>query len=206
MNELVPIKASPPNSLSELTAITLPQPKTLKMAVDIIPEQRIWLMNMFALDMPTATIIHDLDSIIEQQLSNGDSPWRPYSGRQLAALKGDWVAEWKVLSKQISSRIENVGVLAKNTRLMKLLQLAEEIHEKMWGELDKQGRFYLLSEYRAILRQIAEEKGELGEEVDNANDALLGLLELIGKASKPVGTQVQPADFDDEVIEGEVVG
>ena len=83
-------------------------------------------------------------------------------------------------------------MLSKNRRLLDLARTASEIEDAMWTERNsKSGQLYLIAEYRALLRQIAEEKGELGEESRTSDNTLLSLATLLVESIKVQGAGLQ---------------
>ena len=163
--------------------------------------QRAWLITQFALNTNARSITRQLDQIIEEQVVDGVQQWMPLTVHTVETWRGSLEHEWKPASLRLAERIETVGVLGKNQRLLSLLQVAEELATRMFEEQDKQLRKYLISEYRATLRQIAEEKGELGEPASESNDAWMALASMFGKAlniqgSRPLAKQ-EEQEHDD---------
>ena len=179
-------------------------PELALVARGVIPEgmgpgQRAWLMTQYALNISTRMIIKMQDQIIADQEADGMLPWRPMTMNIVNSLRNDWQDEWTPIALRLAERIESVGVLSKNQRLMALLRLAEDLESRMFDEQDKQLRKYLISEYRAVLRQIAEEKGELGEPPTEANDAYWALAKLVSDGLRIQGTRplaIQEATSD----------
>lgn len=151
---------------------------------DEYPGFRQWMLVEFALMTPTRLMRDKLEEIREEQAEDGGLIWPPMSKRKLDTAKNDLRDEWRPITARIEEGIEQVGVLSKNRRLLALQQTFEELHDRLWDERDKSNKLYLLPEMRAILRQIAEEKGELGERGETAVDAL-------GEIAKMLAAKVQ---------------
>jgi hypothetical protein len=102
------------------------------------------------------------------------------------------------IRERLSTNIENVGVLAKNTRLLTLARTAEELERLMYEERnEKSGELYLFKEWRGLMHQIAEEKGELGEQSGVAEGALVAIAELLTGAMRVQGSGIQSNDVID---------
>ena len=128
--------------------------------------------------------------------------WPEFSKRDLDRIKTELRAEWLPLREKLSQNIERVGVLAKNERLLSLERNARELEDRMWQERnEKSGQLYLISEWRQVMRAIAEEKGELGEGAGSQDNTLLGLAQTLADIIRVQGTGIQGRN----VVEGEFV-
>ena len=144
------------------------------------PALRHWLLVQFALHVPTRWIKDDLASIRKEQVADGESVWPPMGKRQIDNSRLYLEPEWRPITNRIEQGIEKVGVLAKNQRLMALQQLYERLQDKVWNERNSRNdELYLIKELRAVLRQIAEEKGELGDDSQAATDVLGELAKML---------------------------
>lgn len=159
------------------------------------PGFRNWLIHEFALEFPSSLIRDKLRSIISDQLDEGVSPWPALNSHDIDTHRRGLRSEWYPIAEQLRDRIANVGVLDKNQRLMKLLGLATELEEKIWEERnEKTGELYLISELRALYKQIAEEKGEIGELGDSAVGALGDIGRMLASAVAIQGSGMTPAN------------
>lgn len=152
-----------------------------------------WLLANFALNTPSSVIRSDLAAIAADQEADGIlATWPTMTKRQIDTARYDLRALWAPIEQRLTANIENVGVLAKNRRLMALANLAERVAEMAFTERnDKTGQFYLVPEFRAILHQIAEEKGELGEQGESTTDMLGQIALELAKAIKVQGSGIQ---------------
>lgn len=158
-----------------------------------------WLDSEYALGWPTSRIKAHLKEIRDGQIADLVPPWPEFSKRDIDRARTERRFTWVILRDRLSANIENAGVLAKNTRLLSLARTAEELESQMWDERNSRtGELYLLKEYRETLRQIGEEKGELGEQGGSADNTLLQIAETLARIVKVQGTGVQ-----EQIIEGE---
>lgn len=168
-----------------------------------------WLLTQFALNVPSRLIIRDLKRVNEDQEEDGYdylSRWPVLTSRYVDRLRRYYEPQWRPIEARVSSRIENVGVLAKNRRLLALLELAERLRSEMFEERnEKTAQLYLIPEYRAVLRQIAEEKGELGEGEESGESALaevakglVDILKVAGSGLQTVDVTATEYDYDQE--------
>lgn len=154
-----------------------------------------WLHTQFALGFAGRRIKERLDLIRAEQEEEGDQPWPLLSKRSIDGYKDATETAWLPLRANVSRNIEAQGVLNKNNRLMALLRLAEELDEKMWDERNSRtNQLYLQGEYRNVLKQIAEEKGELGETDSSTESKLVDLARVLAEALKIQGSGVQVSE------------
>lgn len=164
------------------------------------PGFREWLVSEFALGWPSKRIKEHLDSIRTQQEEDGTTQWPSLSKREVDFCRSDFRDDWMPIRHKLSENIENVGVLAKNERLLTLARMASELEDMMFEERNtKTGQLYLLPEWRQIMRQIAEEKGELGETNITADNVLLELAKVMAAGMRIQGSEAVHGN----VIEGE---
>lgn len=189
------LKAGNPN-----LAVTVALPANLEMVTwDNYPGFKNWLVSELALGWPSKRVVEHLRDIREEQNNDLVTPWPELGKRAVddyrSALRDDWIP----LRQKLSDNIENVGVLAKNNRLITLARVAGDLEDMMWSERNaKTGQLYLVPEWRQTLRQIAEEKGELGEETRGADNTLLELANMLASIVKVQGSGAQKT-----IIEGE---
>ena len=158
------------------------------------PALRHWLLVQFALHVPTRWIKNDLATIREEQLEDGESVWPPMGKRQIDTARLYLESEWRPITNRVEQGIEQVGVLSKNRRLMALQQLYERLQDKVWDERNSRNdELYLVKELRAVLRQIAEEKGELGDDEQTATDVLGELAKLMVEKLAVQGSGIKEA-------------
>lgn len=156
-----------------------------------------WLNTQHALGFSSSRIKARLDLIRADQEAEGDQPWPRRSKREIDIQKRNDAHVWQPLRANVSRNIEAQGVLNKNNRLMALLRMAEELDEKMWDERNiRTNQLYLQGEYRAVLKQIAEEKGELGETDSTTESKLIDLARILAEAMKIQGSGVQLTSED----------
>lgn len=139
------------------------------------PGFRPWLMSMFALGWPSKYIKRQLESMREEQVENGDTStvvWPAMSVHNLNWARNAYEQDWMPLQVSIAERIHEVGVMDKAQRLLSLQRNAEALEAEMWEDRDRQNRLYLVAEWRALMRQIAEELGQVGEVSDPGRDVL----------------------------------
>ena len=160
---------------------------------DDYPGFKPWLLTEFALATPTRVITDILEQTRADMITDGSqTPWPKLNDRQLITARRDLEPHWRPLRSQLESQIRDIGVVNKNRRLLALQQMAEAIGADMYTERDeKNGRLYLLPEYRATLRAIAEEVGELGVQVDQRDTTIRGLVDMLSKALDISGMGVQ---------------
>lgn len=160
------------------------------------PGLRAWLVAEFAMATPTRVLVSRLQAIHDDMVAEGISePWPALNMRTLNSLRSDLADDWMPVREQIEVQIRNVGVVNKNRRLLALQQLAEQLAEDMYDERDeKNGRLYLIPEYRMTLKAIAEEVGELGQQIDERDGTIRGLVEMLSKALDISGMGVQKAE------------
>lgn len=163
---------------------------------------RDWLLTEFALGTYTGRIRDKLAAIRRDQESDRVEDaslvvWPALNKREIDYYHTTYRDQWLPIQQRISQNIENIGVLSKNARLLALLRTANELEQMMYEERNsKSGQLYLIPEYRQMLKQIAEEKGELGEQGEAADSALLKIAETLAGLVRIQGSGVQ-------VIEGE---
>jgi hypothetical protein len=158
-----------------------------------------WLMSEYALGYPAGRVFRHLESVRSGQMNDGVKAWPSLSRREIDAERTHRRSDWIPVRDRLSANIENVGVLAKNERLLALARHATEVEDAMWEERNaRTGELYMLTEYRETLRQIAEEKGELGEGQATADNALLMIAQTLAGIVKVQGAGVQP-----QIVEGE---
>lgn len=159
---------------------------------DDFPGFRPWLISQYALGWQSKRIVEHLRSIREEQENDLARQWPDLGKREIDSYRSVWRDDWMPVQAKLSQNIENVSVLSKNRRLLDLARVASEIEDQMWTERNsKSGQLYLIGEYRAILRQIAEEKGELGEEGSTSDNTLVTLANLLSNAVKIQGAGLQ---------------
>lgn len=166
---------------------------------DNYPGLTDWLCSQYALGWPSSRIKAHLLEIREGQQEDGAQVWPELSKRDIDRYRSDLRVKWVPVRDRLSSQIENAGVLAKNNRLIALARTADELEQMMFDERNSRtGELYLVSEFRATLRQIAEEKGELGELQGAADNTLLRIAESLATAIKLQGSGMQK-----QIVEGE---
>lgn len=159
-----------------------------------------WLHSEYAMGYPAASIFRHLADIRAGQLNDMVTPWPELGRREIDRLRTERRDLWVPMRDRLSAQIENAGILAKNARLIALLRTAEELESLMFDERNSRtGELYLLAEYRATLRQIAEEKGELGEGNVSTESALVKIAETLADVIRVQGSGVQQQD----VVDGE---
>lgn len=183
---------------AELTVAAVPDTRYVVPFSDK-PGFKIWMLNQYAFGTTTRRIKERLDEIIAGQIEDGAETWPSFSRRKVDEYRTVWQTEWLPVQHRISAQIENQGVLAKNQRLLALLRLAEDIEEKMWmdSERSASSQRYLLKDYRDVLKQIAEEKGELGESEHSADPVLARIALNLSEALRVQGSGIQ------QTIDGE---
>lgn len=163
------------------------------------PGFKDWLVAQYGLGYTTSRIKAHLDEIRAGQDEDYVAVWPQLSRRQIDFERTELRSLWQPLRDRLSANIENVSVLAKNNRLLALARTAEELEAVMWDERNQRtGELYLIESYNKTLRQIAEEKGELGEQGGVQDNALLRLAEIMAGTMRVQGTGMQP-----QIIEGE---
>ena len=180
------------------------------------PGFREWLLTEFALATPTRVIKQSIEDTRVEQLETGSTPWPAMNERKLVLARAELEREWRPMRANLESRIRDIGVVNKNRRLLALQQLAETLGEEMFVERDeKNGRLYLIPEYRQTLRAIAEEVGEIGVHIDDKDTTIRGLVEMLSAAMQISGMGVQANahastsnaptsyDYDRDVIEAD---
>ena len=161
------------------------------------PGMADWLNTQHALGFSDSRIKARLELIRAEQEADGDQQWPYLSKRDVGAQRRNNEAKWLPLRDSIARNIESQGVLNKNNRLMALLRMAEELDEKMWDERNlRTNQLYLQGEYRAVLKQIAEEKGELGETDTSTESKLVELALMLADAMRIQGSGVQQTSED----------
>ena len=181
-----------------LAVATIVDPSKQYMHFDAYPGFKPWIISELALGWPSKRIAAHLADLREEQQNDGVQPWPVLNHRDIDAYRSDWREEWLPVRARLSQQIENVGVLAKNNRLMTLARVADELEDMMWTERNtKSGQLYLIPEFRQTLRQIAEEKGELGEDGRVVDNTLFLLAEALSNAMKVQGSGVQPGAMID---------
>lgn len=163
------------------------------------PGFKRWLVSQFALGITTRMISERLTEILADQSESGEQPWPSLNKRSIDDLRGEWREEWEVARSRINATIETQGVLSKNNRLLALLRTAEELEDRMWTDRNaKSGQLYLIKDYLGALKQIAEEKGELGETENSNESALVRLSQTLADALRVQGSGVQVTVLDAE--------
>lgn len=189
----------------ELVEAIHPKARTVVKLIDNHPGQRQWLIVEFALGNPDRVIKMRLDSVVDDQIATEDEVvWLPMSQQQISALRQSLEPLWRPVQTSLIGRIEDLGVLNKNARLLALLRMAERIEEDMYTDVDKQQRRYLLAEYRHVLRQIAEEKGELGEQTEHTDNKLAELVERMVRVVEVAAPVASPPGDAIDAIDGMV--
>lgn len=156
-----------------------------------------WLLDQYALGFTPSRIKQRLDLIRDEQAEDGVQQWPSFSKREVDWYRSHLSTQWEPLRTAISRSIENQGVLAKNERLLALLRTANELESMMYDERNaKSGQLYLFSEYRAVLDQIAKEKGELGDVEASTDSKLVELAMGLASMLKVQGSGVQIVDAD----------
>ena len=159
------------------------------------PGLKAWLLSQFALNTPTNVIRNDLDQMVADQEADGAPSWPLWSKRRIDQARNRWRDDWTPLTVRLEEGIAQVGVLAKNRRLLALQALYERLAEVVWEERStKTNQLYLLGELRATLHQIAEEKGELGEQGIEAIEVLGDLAKGMALMLGIQGSGIQEAD------------
>lgn len=164
------------------------------------PGFKDWLVSEYALGWPSKRICEHLAAIRVDQEADMATVWPILNKREVDECRSTYRADWMPLRDQLSANIENVGVLAKNERLLTLARMAAELEDMMFEERNtKTGQLYLLPEWRQIMRQIAEEKGELGETSITGDNVLLELARIMAAGMQVQGSEAPRSD----IIEGE---
>jgi hypothetical protein len=157
-----------------------------------------WLLSELALGWPSKRIVEHLRQIRDEQEEAEERQWPALGKRDIDHQRIARRDKWVPIRERLSTNIENVGVLAKNTRLLTLARTAEELERLMYEERnEKSGELYLFKEWRGLMHQIAEEKGELGEQSGVAEGALVAIAELLTGAMRVQGSGIQSNDVID---------
>ena len=166
---------------------------------DTYPGFKDWLCSQYALGWPSSRIKAHLHEIRDGQADDGLLQWPDLGKRDIDRYRSDLRALWVPVRDRLSAQIENAGVLAKNARLIALARTADELEQMMFEERNSRtGELYLVQEFRQTLRQIAEEKGELGEGQGSTDNTLLRIAESLATAIKLQGSGIQQ-----QIVEGE---
>ena len=144
---------------------------------DNYPGMKDWLIVQYALGTTSYVVKAKLEKIVEEQKEAGaKKTWKLLSKRLIDDYRNELRPLWEPKHDRLVQNIENTGLANKNQRILALARTAERIEEIMDEDRDKGNRLYLYKEYSGILRQIAEEKGELGSAGEMAPDALMDLM------------------------------
>lgn len=171
----------------------------LRVPLDDYPGFKDWMLTQYALGTTTRRIKERLFEMRSAQAEQGVAQWPEWSKGVIDSYRSAWESEWLPVQHRISQQIETQGVLAKNKRLLALLRMAEELEEKMWDERNsKSGQLYLIRDYRETLKQIAEEKGELGEGEASTDPVLARIALNLSEALKIQGSGIQDNTIDGE--------
>lgn len=163
------------------------------------PGFKEWLCSQYALGWPTNRIVAHLTEIRTGQMEDQVAIWPELTKRDIDRYRTDLRMEWVPTRDRLSGQIENSGVLAKNNRLVALARTADELESMMWDERNNRtGELYLVGEFRQTLRQIAEEKGELGETQGAADNTLLRIAEALAVSIKLQGSGIQQQTLEGE--------
>lgn len=161
------------------------------------PGFREWLLTELALNTPTRLLRNRLEQIRQDMEAEGVAViWPSMSKRQLDNAKRDLAPEWQPLRHDLEGRIQQVGLLSKNRRLLAYQALAEQLNEEMWDERnERSGELYLIKEYRQVLHAIAEEMGDLGQgAADGAVEGLVEIARTMAEMLKVHGTAIQTTE------------
>lgn len=163
---------------------------------DNYPGMKDWLIVQYALGTSSYVIKAKLEKIIEEQKEMGvKKTWKHLSKRLIDDYRNELRPHWEPKQSRLVQNIENTGLANKNQRILALARTAERIEEIMDEDRDKGNRLYLFKDYTGILRQIAEEKGELGSAGEMAPDALMDLMKdmfSFVKQANSVDAQAEP--------------
>lgn len=186
------VKEAAPD-LVELDAVVLPH--ELAPGTDAHAGFRHWLTVQFALGFPLRVIRDDLRVMHAEQVEAGDAAWPEMTARQLTSVKKQYEDDWRPIARRIEDGIEQVGVLAKNRRLLALQRMFERVEEQMWQERSaKTNQLYLIPQALNVLRAIAEEKGELGDTGESAVDVLGQIAKKLVENLQLQGSGIQGDD------------
>lgn len=190
------IEEAAPEVAQVLQSATASEPHTGKYAD--YPGLREWLLVEFAVNTPTSLVIERLRAIQEDQIERGYAKaWPTMSKVLVDAARRDMASEWRPIRTRIEDRIEQVGVVKKQNRLMALASLAEELRERMYTERnEKTGQMYLQHDYAAVLRQIAEEVGDLGVAPGDNTGGLIEIARTLAGLVKVQGSGIQERAID----------
>lgn len=161
------------------------------------PGFREWLLTELALNTPTRLLRNRLEQIRQDMEAEGVAViWPSMSKRQLDNAKRDLAPEWQPLRHDLEGRIQQVGLLSKNRRLLAYQALAEQLNEEMWDERnERSGELYLIKEYRQVLHAIAEEMGDLGQgAADGAVEGLVEIARTMAEMLRVHGTTIQATE------------